>query len=381
VEVYTALTSGMITLLPAGAMVIGISSVYRKSGLLYDKIAAHLGQSGDDVLAIQAPSATFNPTLADEPAASEIAAALVRDPERASAEWLSVWRSDLSDLFDRETVQQAVDPGVTIRWPRPGTRYLLAVDPSGGRADSFTAAVGHRDGELLIVDRIYEKRAPFVADVALDEIAEIARDYRVGTAYGDDYGAGLTVSAFRQRGIDYRPIAIHDKGSEDKVSRTEIYLNALTLFTSGRVRLPDNPRLFEQLISLERRTQRSGHDTVDHPAGQHDDVANAVCACLVALAGAKRRMVVNPEALALSRTGVRLGSGQQHSPETVEMARLAGIPIDVDTTPDGRRRPISQTALAVSRWRMTSPRPDYGDPNRGSIDQFAIAQMLRGGRR
>jgi hypothetical protein len=279
----------MITLLPAGAMVIGISSVYRKSGLLYDKNAAHLGQSGDDVLAIQAPSATFNPTLADEPAASEIAAALVRDPERASAEWLSVWRSDLSDLFDREVVQAAIDQGVTIRWPRPGIRYLLAVDPSGGRGDSFTAAVGHSDGELLIIDRVYERRAPFVADVALDEIAEIARDYRVGAAYGDDYGAGLTVSAFRQRGIDYRPIAIHDRGTEDKVSRTEIYLNALGLFTSSRVRLPDNPRLFEQLISLERRSQRSGRDSVDHPAGQHDDVANAVCACLVALAGARQR--------------------------------------------------------------------------------------------
>jgi hypothetical protein len=61
------------------------------------------------------------------------------------------------------------------------------------------------------------------------------------------------------------------------------------------------------------------------------------------------------------------------------MARLAGIPID-ETTVNGRRRHVSQTALAVSRWR-TTPRPEYGDPHRGSVDQFAIAQMLRGGRR
>ena len=40
VEVYSALTKSMITLHAAGAMIIGISSVYRKSGLLYDKVTA-----------------------------------------------------------------------------------------------------------------------------------------------------------------------------------------------------------------------------------------------------------------------------------------------------------------------------------------------------
>jgi hypothetical protein len=30
---------------------------------------------------------------------------------------------------------------------------------------------------------------------------------------------------------------------------------------------------------------------------------------------------------------------------------------------------------------MTPPRPEYGDPHRGSVDMHALAQMLRGGRR
>jgi hypothetical protein len=29
---------------------------------------------------------------------------------------------------------------------------------------------------------------------------------------------------------------------------------------------------------------------------------------------------------------------------------------------------------------MTPPRRDYGDPNRGSVDQYSIAAMLRGRR-
>jgi hypothetical protein len=72
------------------------------------------------------------------------------------------------------------------------------------------------------------------------------------------------------------------------------------LFTAGRVRLLDHPRLFNELISLERRTQRSGHDTVDHPRGPHDDMANSVCACLVVLAGDKPALVISDEFLARS---------------------------------------------------------------------------------
>jgi hypothetical protein len=374
VEVYNALKSGMITLRDAGAMVIGISTVYRKGGLLYYKITKHVGQPDDDVLAILAPSVAYNPLLAEPEAAAEIAQALVLDPERAAAEWNSVWRSDLADLFDRETVQSAVDPGVTIRWPRPGVRYLVAADPSGGRGDAFTAAVGHAEGATLIIDRVYERRAPFISDVAMDEVAAVARDYGASTVLGDDYGADLTVSAFRQRGIAYKSIAIHDKGKEIKLNRSEIYLNALPLFTAGRVRLPDNPRLFHQLISLERRTQRSGHDTVDHPRGQHDDLANAVCACLVVLAGAKAPMIISATALANSRLppGTRLSSGRL-SPYLAEMAQLAGIDIAGAEISAAAARPrISAAALALSRRRP--PAPPSGDPNHGSIDMLAFGR-------
>jgi hypothetical protein len=40
--------------------------------------------------------------------------------------------------------------------------------------------------------------------------------------------------------------------------------------------LPDSPRLVAQIASLERRTSRGGKDSIDHPPGGHDDLANAV---------------------------------------------------------------------------------------------------------
>ena len=39
--------------------------------------------------------------------------------------------------------------------------------------------------------------------------------------------------------------------------------------------------MLHQLVSLERRTARGGKDSIDHPRGAHDDVANAVAGAVV----------------------------------------------------------------------------------------------------
>ena len=59
-----------------------------------------------------------------------------------------------------------------------------------------------------------------------------------------------------------------------------IYLESLPIFTRGLVRLPNHARLIRELCLLERRTQRSGKDTVEHPRNGHDDFANVVCGVL-----------------------------------------------------------------------------------------------------
>ena len=39
------------------------------------------------------------------------------------------------------------------------------------------------------------------------------------------------------------------------------------------------------LVSLERRTARSGKDSIDHAPGAHDDIANSVAGCLTGIVG------------------------------------------------------------------------------------------------
>jgi hypothetical protein len=50
------------------------------------------------------------------------------------------------------------------------------------------------------------------------------------------------------------------------------------------VDLPDDARLFSQIVGLERRTARGGRDSIDHAPGAHDDVANAAAGVVTALA-------------------------------------------------------------------------------------------------
>jgi hypothetical protein len=72
---------------------------------------------------------------------------------------------------------------------------------------------------------------------------------------------------FREHGIDYRAA---------EKPKSHLYREFLPIANSNRAELLDHPRLVAQLCSLERRTARGGRDSIDHPPGGHDDVANAV---------------------------------------------------------------------------------------------------------
>ena len=74
VEVYAAVIPSLATI--DGSMLIGISTPYRRAGLLWQKHRDHFGQDDDDVLVVQGPSRLFNPTL-DQKIVDE---ALKRDP-------------------------------------------------------------------------------------------------------------------------------------------------------------------------------------------------------------------------------------------------------------------------------------------------------------
>ena len=193
-EVYAAITPGMIS--NPDAMLIGISTPYRRSGLLFDTWHRSYGKPDPDVLVVKGPSTTFNPLLRDARQQRIIQKQLDEDPEKAAAEWLAEWRSDLSDLISRPALDAAIANGRYELPPLSNLQYLAYIDPSGGSQDSMALAIVHRDGQgRAIVDCIREVRAPFSPSAVVLEFSVLLKQYRIHEVVGDRYGGSGRVSS------------------------------------------------------------------------------------------------------------------------------------------------------------------------------------------
>ncbi len=116
------------------------------------------------------------------------------------------------------------------------------------------------------------------------EFAELLKAYRVSRVKGDRYAGEWPRERFQVHGIRYQ-VATKTK--------SDLYLEVLPTINSGKAELLDHPRLFAQLCGLERKTARSGRDTVDHGPGGHDDLANAAAGALVEAARERTRLSIS----------------------------------------------------------------------------------------
>ena len=274
-EILAALRPAMATI--PGALLLGLSSPYKRSGPLYEAYRRHFGQHSS-VLVIQAPTRTMNPSVPQ----SVIDRAIEIDPAAAQAEYLAIFRSDVGSFLDADLIERAVEPGRRERAPVQSVSYSAFVDPSGGSHDSFTLAIGHQENERLMLDVCRGIKPPFNPSAVVAEYAKLLKSYSVHSVTGDRYAGEWVCEQFSQHGIYY-------KHSEQ--SKSELYLEALPQFTQGAVTLLDYQPLRVELMQLERRTARSGRDSVDHPPQGRDDHANAVCGCLALLGSSCRDQV------------------------------------------------------------------------------------------
>jgi hypothetical protein len=282
-EILDAIRPGMATI--PGAKLLCASSPYARRGALYDAFKRYFGKDGSDVLVWKADTSTMNPTVPR----LVIDQAFERDPASASAEYGAEFRSDISQLVSREAVEACISHQVLERSRVPGVVYQAFCDPSGGSSDSMTLAICHRqptsDNKKVIgvIDVLREIRAPFSPEQAVAELAQLLHSYGIRFVRGDRYGSQWVQESFKKVGIEYRP---------SDLPKSDIYRDFLPRLNSGEVDLLDNQRLITQLLGLERRTARGGRDSVDHPPGGHDDLANAACGALVYLLSERHRSPV-----------------------------------------------------------------------------------------
>jgi hypothetical protein len=276
-EILNGLRPGMATV--PGALLLAISSPYARRGALWEAYRHHYGQDGDPVLVWQADTRSMNPSVDQR----LIADAYAADDAAAAAEYGAEFRRDIEGFVSREAIDAVVIAGRYELSPVAGREYHAFVDPSGGSQDSMTLAIVHHAVGGPVLDVVRERRAPFSPTDVVEEFAATLRDYRVCTITGDRYAGEWPRDAFRLHGVRYEPA---------QLSKSDIYGSLLPLINGRQVELLDHTRLIAQLASLERRTSRSGRDSIDHAPGGHDDVVNAVAGALVAAQGEERRRIV-----------------------------------------------------------------------------------------
>src|SRR5262249_13566113 len=164
--------------------------------------------------------------------------------------------------------------------PRSDLVYTGFADPSGGRHDAYCLAIGHFEGTQadgrFVLDVVRGAQPPFDPQATTRVFAELSQEYGLSAVTGDAYAAEWVETAFRDAGVTYQ---------RSEKPKSALYLEAQTLFARGGISLPDHAVLLRELRLLERRTHRSGKDSVDHGLRGHDDYANAVLGCAACAMG------------------------------------------------------------------------------------------------
>ena len=202
VETYRAVLPSLVA---SGGIWVGISTGYRRAGLLYQKHREHFGHDGDDVLVVSGPTERFNPTI--DPAL--IAKARAEDPEAAEAEWDGGFRRDIAAFLSDRDIEAAIDHDrPTELGPRSELRYTAFADPSGGRHDAYCLAIGHFEGAQadgrFVLDVVRGAQPPFDPQTTTRAFADLLKEYSLSTVTGDAYSAEWVEGAFRDGGIRYQ---------------------------------------------------------------------------------------------------------------------------------------------------------------------------------
>ena len=264
VEIITSLRPALLT--TKGPLLLA-SSVYAKTGVLFDSYRRYFGPNGPaDILVGYGTSRDLNPSLPQ----SEIDRELERDYGRNAAEYLSQWRDDVEGFISREIVEACVSNYRELS-PEPATTYHMFIDAASGvkDGDSYAAAIAHRAGDLIIIDALREVRAPFSPAAAVaDTIIPLARSYRIHRIWGDNFAGQFPQEPIRLAGFSYERVQPH---------KSELYRDPmLPLLNSQKLVLPRHERAISQICSLERSTRRTGRDEITHPIHGMDDVANCI---------------------------------------------------------------------------------------------------------
>src|SRR2546426_2577326 len=250
------------------------STPYWQMGIFWDLYQQGASGAASDIFVIQRPTWQVNRTITRESLESEFLA----DPEYARREYGAEWIEGAGAFLDSVAVNDCV---VKSRKALPfvlGNRYLAAADPAfAGGGDAFTFAVGHRakSGEetRFVIDRVEAwrgRKSPLNSDTVLDDIAALAKEYRITSVVSDQYAVVPLSDGLRRRGVVLTSQPLTNE------LKADIYGSLKRAVNLHEVELLDDRQLVAELIGLEIRPTPSGKPKIEAGHGGKDDRAMVV---------------------------------------------------------------------------------------------------------
>jgi len=317
-EVITAVRGALGRV--SDSVLVALSNPYAPAGELFDAVETYYGRDDDDVLVWNADTLSMHPTYDTR----AIARAFKRDPVVANSEFgfegFVAFRQARVALFDAEPVRACTVLDRRELPPVPGTRYYGFVDAAQGArsGDSMTLGIAHREGNRVVLDLVREAVPPFdPGSVIRDRFVPVLHEYGVASVVGDRHALGFVQAEFGAAAVKFIPSTL---------TKSDIFAELLPLVNTTRVELLDHPTLRTQLLALERRAIRGGKDSIDHPRGAHDDVANAAAGALVAVTGVGLKLKKLVVRMGGEGGMLRIGPGaEERTPEQVKHAAMLDL--------------------------------------------------------
>jgi hypothetical protein len=124
--------------------------------------------------------------------------ALAENAPKARAEFLNIWREDLSDFIPIDVIDACSDWGISERLPLSSSavKYIAWADAAGGTGkDSFALAMAHRESKDRVVVSQSEHARFDRSDAVRDQVCCRGETAFVGPrAVGEHHGRGGIVS-------------------------------------------------------------------------------------------------------------------------------------------------------------------------------------------
>jgi hypothetical protein len=339
VDVFKAVTP---RILPGGQTILS-STPWAEAGLLYDEFTAnhpdprcaapHLTAKGKPHRAIAAHAPTL--LLRDVPLTRDIVKAEeARDPENAAREYGAQFLAlTASQFFDAVSIAQAVDESLVMGAARSPHSLACVGSDLGFVKDAAVGAAVERTHEwyalLAYIEKLPGKERLKPSQVFAG-IAELARTYGCDEVVADAVYSESAREALDEGGV----VLIATPGGN--VGKAEIFGVVRHELHEGNLRLPNDPRLLQQLREVKKRPLPGGGYAIEQPrkaTGGHGDIVSALVAGVWRLS--RLRLPEIPEALPEATTERdallwerRVEEGIERSERNARLEREGFLPYD-----------------------------------------------------